>query len=187
MGRPHNEQAWELFGSYGMAVFASSELAVESFHASGGLFPNLRANTENACVIGELGGSAMIVHTDDPEQMTAGRLDPIAQVLLDLAEATQDVGVDIAVDPYRASSTTRLAKIRQMQVHRKHRDRGPSERRAGPELLRGEQPNRRRGPYRQVNRGGTLELRKGQGCYVPALPLDACRRYPNARTLMPDL
>src|SRR3712207_9100786 len=40
----------------------------------------------------------MIVHTDGPEQVTAGSLDPIARALLDLAEATEDVGVDIAIE-----------------------------------------------------------------------------------------
>jgi sugar phosphate isomerase/epimerase len=40
----------------------------------------------------------MIVHTDGPEQVTAGSLNPIARALVDLAEATEDVGVDIAVE-----------------------------------------------------------------------------------------
>ena len=60
--------------------------------------PNLRANAENARLIGELGGSAMIVHTDGPEQVTAGSLDPIARAFLDLAEATEDLDVNIAVE-----------------------------------------------------------------------------------------
>jgi 2-keto-myo-inositol isomerase len=92
------EQTLKLFDSYGLRVIASSELAVECFHASDVLLPNLRANAENARLIGELGGSAMIVHTDGPEQVTAGSLDPIARALLDLAEVTEDVGVDIAVE-----------------------------------------------------------------------------------------
>src|SRR5919107_3689536 len=92
------EQTRELLGSYGLQVIASSELAVECFHASDILLPNLRANAENARLIGELGGSAMIVHTDGLEQVTAGSLNPIARALVDLAEATEDVGVDIAVE-----------------------------------------------------------------------------------------
>ena len=40
----------------------------------------------------------MIVHTDGPEQVTADSLDPIARAFLDLAEATEDTGVDIAVE-----------------------------------------------------------------------------------------
>src|SRR5215207_1599003 len=92
------EQTRELFGSYDLQLIASSELAVECFHASDVLLPNLRANAENARLIGELGGSAMIVHTDGPEQVTAGSLNPIARALVNLAEATEDVGVDIAVE-----------------------------------------------------------------------------------------
>src|SRR5829696_6781261 len=92
------EQTRELFDSYGLRFIASSELAVECFHASDVLLPNLRANAENARLISELGGSAMIVHTDGPEQVTAGSLDPIARALLDLAEATEGLDVDIAVE-----------------------------------------------------------------------------------------
>ena len=40
----------------------------------------------------------MIVHTDGPEQVTAGSLEPIARALVDLAEATEDLGVDVAVE-----------------------------------------------------------------------------------------
>jgi len=111
------EQTRELFDSYGLRFIASSELAVECFHASDVLLPNLRANAENARLIGELGGSAMIVHTDGPEQVTAESLDPIARALLDLAEATEDVGADIAVE-FNASpvvkslqSAVRVAEI----------------------------------------------------------------------------
>jgi 2-keto-myo-inositol isomerase len=92
------EQTLELFDSYGLRLIASSELAVESFHASDVLLPNLRANAENARLIGELGGRAMIVHTDGPEQVTPGSLDPIARAMVDLAEATEDLGVDIAIE-----------------------------------------------------------------------------------------
>ncbi len=87
-----------LLDSYGLRIVASSELAVECFHASDVLLPNLRANAANARLIRELGGSAMIVHTDGPEQVTAASLDPIARALVDLAEATEDTGVDIAVE-----------------------------------------------------------------------------------------
>jgi len=111
------EQTRELFDSYGLRFIASSELAVECFHASDVLLPNLRANAENARLIGELGGSVMIVHTDGPEQVTAGSLDPIARALLDLAEATEHVGVDVAVE-FNASpvvkslqSAVRVAEI----------------------------------------------------------------------------
>jgi 2-keto-myo-inositol isomerase len=111
------EQTRELFDSYGLRFIASSELAVECFHASDVLLPNLRANVENARLISELGGSAMIVHTDGREQVTAASLDPIARALLDLAEATEDVGVDIAVE-FNASpvvkslqSAVRVAQI----------------------------------------------------------------------------
>jgi 2-keto-myo-inositol isomerase len=92
------EQTRQLFDSYGLRLIASSELAVECFHASDFLLPNLRANAENARLIGELGGRAMIVHTDGPEQVTAGSLDPIARALVDLAGVTEDLGVDIAIE-----------------------------------------------------------------------------------------
>src|SRR4028119_2225995 len=92
------EQTRELFDSHGRRLIASSELAVECFHASDVLLPNLRANAENARLIAELGGSAMIVHTDGPEQVTAASLDPIARALVDLAEATEELDVDIAVE-----------------------------------------------------------------------------------------
>jgi 2-keto-myo-inositol isomerase len=90
------EQTRELFGSRDLRLVASSELAVECFHASDVLLPNLRANAENARLIAELGGSAMIVHTDGPEQVTPASLDPIARALVDLATATEDV--DIVVE-----------------------------------------------------------------------------------------
>jgi 4-hydroxyphenylpyruvate dioxygenase len=92
------EQTRELFDSYGLRFIASSELAVECFHASDVLLPNLRANAENARLIDALGGSAMMVHTDGPEQVTAGSLDPIARALLELAEATEGLDVDVAVE-----------------------------------------------------------------------------------------
>ena len=100
------EQTRELFDSYGLRFIASSELAVECFHASDVLLPNLRANAENVRMISELGGSVMIVHTDGPEQVTAASLDPIARALVDLAEATEDRGVDIAVE-FNASPVVR--------------------------------------------------------------------------------
>ncbi len=92
------EQTRALFDSRSIQLIASSELAVECFHASDVLLPNLRANVENARLISELGGSAMIVHTDGPEQVTAESLDPIARAFLDLADATEDLDVDIAVE-----------------------------------------------------------------------------------------
>ncbi len=92
------EQTRELFDTYGLRFIASSELAVECFHALDVLLPNLRANAENARLIHELGGSAMIVHTDGPEQVTAASMDPIARALVDLAEATEGLDVDIAVE-----------------------------------------------------------------------------------------
>jgi 4-hydroxyphenylpyruvate dioxygenase len=96
----------KLLDSRGLRIIASSELAVECFHASDVLLPNLRANPENARLISELGGSAMIVHTDGPERVTPESLDPIARALVDLAEATEDVGVDIAVE-FNASSVVK--------------------------------------------------------------------------------
>ena len=99
----------ELFGSYGFRFIASSELAVECFHAPDVLLFNLRANAENARLIGELGGRAMVVHPDGPEQVTAASLGPIARALVNLAEATQDTDVDIAVE-FNASPVVKSLK-----------------------------------------------------------------------------
>ena len=96
----------ELLDSLGLRIISSSELAVECFHASDVLLPNLRANAANARLISELGGSIMIVHTDGPERVTAASLDPIARALADLAEATEDTGIDIAVE-FNASPVVR--------------------------------------------------------------------------------
>ena len=111
------DETRELLDSYGLRLIASSELAVECFHAPDVLLPNLRANAENARLISELGGSAMIVHTDGPEQVTAESLEPIARALVDLAEATEEVSVNIAVE-FNASpvvkslpSAVRVAEI----------------------------------------------------------------------------
>src|SRR3712207_8912586 len=60
------DEARELFESRELRVVGSSDLAVGCFHASDFLFLNLRANAKNARLITELGGSAMIVHTDGP-------------------------------------------------------------------------------------------------------------------------
>lgn len=92
------EQTRKLLDSLGLRIISSSELAVECFHASDVLLPNLRTNAENVRLIAELGGRAMIVHTDGPEQVTPESPDPIARALLDLAEATEDTDVDIAVE-----------------------------------------------------------------------------------------
>jgi 2-keto-myo-inositol isomerase len=90
-------QTQELFNSYGLRFIASSELAVQCFHASDALLPNLRANAQNARLIDELGGRAMIVHTDGPERATPGSLDAVARALVDLAEATEGHRLDAAV------------------------------------------------------------------------------------------
>ncbi|QIN84335.1 TIM barrel protein [Rubrobacter tropicus] len=100
------EETRALLDSLGLRIIASSELAVECFHASDVLLPNLRANAENVRLISELGGSAMIVHTDGPELVTPESLDPIARALVDLAEATEETDVDIAVE-FNASPVVR--------------------------------------------------------------------------------
>jgi sugar phosphate isomerase/epimerase len=50
------DETRELFDARDLQLIASSELAVECFHASDVLLPNLRANAENARLISELGG-----------------------------------------------------------------------------------------------------------------------------------
>lgn len=60
--------------------------------------PNLRANAENAQLIRELGADKTIVGTDGPEQNSVEALDAVAGAMWNLAEATEDVGVDIAIE-----------------------------------------------------------------------------------------
>jgi 2-keto-myo-inositol isomerase len=60
--------------------------------------PNLRANAENARLIRELGADKMIVGTDGPEQNSVEALDAVAGAMWNLAETTEDVGVDIAIE-----------------------------------------------------------------------------------------
>lgn len=54
----------------------------------------------------------MIAHTDGPEQVSAGSLDPIARALLDLAEATGDLAVEFNASPVVKSlqSAVRVAE-----------------------------------------------------------------------------
>ena len=87
-----------LFEERGLSVVASSQLEVMCFGSPDARLPNLRANAENARLIRELGADKMIVGTDGPEQNSVGALDAVAGAMWNLAEATEDVGVDIAIE-----------------------------------------------------------------------------------------
>jgi 2-keto-myo-inositol isomerase len=92
------DEAWELFQSRELRVVASSQLEVMCFGSPDARMPNLRANAENARLIRELGADKMIVGTDGPEQNSVEALDDVAGAMWNLAEATEDVGVDIAIE-----------------------------------------------------------------------------------------
>ena len=88
----------QLFEERGLSVVASSQLEVMCFGSPDARLPNLKANAENARLIRELGADKMIVGTDGPEQNSVGALDAVAGAMWNLAEATEDVGVDIAIE-----------------------------------------------------------------------------------------
>jgi len=87
-----------LFEERGLSVVASSQLEVMCFGSPDARLPNLKANAENARLIRELGADKMIVGTDGPEQNSVGALDAVAGAMWNLAEATEDIGVDIAIE-----------------------------------------------------------------------------------------
>jgi 2-keto-myo-inositol isomerase len=92
------DDARRLFEERDLSVVASSQLEVMCFGSPDARLPNLRANAENARLIRELGGDKMIVGTDGPEQNSVEALDAVAGAMWNLAEATEDVGVDIAIE-----------------------------------------------------------------------------------------
>ncbi len=92
------EQTRELFESYGLRAVASSQLEVACFGSPDARLPNLRANAANARLVQELGGNKLIVGTDGPEQVSVEALDAIAFALSDLAQSTEGLEVDIAVE-----------------------------------------------------------------------------------------
>ena len=90
--------ARRLFEERGLSVVASSQLEVMCFGSPDARLPNLKANAENARLIRELGADKMIVGTDGPEQNSVEALDAVAGAMWNLAKATEDVGVDIAIE-----------------------------------------------------------------------------------------
>lgn len=93
------EQTRELFDSYGIRFVGGNEaMPVECFHSPDVLLPSLRAHAGNLRLIHDLGGSKMVVGTDGPEQMSVESLDHIARALRRLANATEGMEVDIAVE-----------------------------------------------------------------------------------------
>lgn len=99
LGEGHNvEEARGLFEERNLRVVASSQLEVVGFGSPDARLPNLRANVENARLIRELGADKMIVGTDGPEQNSVEALDVVARAMRNLAVATEDLGLDIAVE-----------------------------------------------------------------------------------------
>ncbi|ABG04675.1 Xylose isomerase-like TIM barrel [Rubrobacter xylanophilus DSM 9941] len=92
------EEARRLFESRGLRVVASSQLEVICFGSPDARMPNLRANAENARLIRELGADKMIVGTDGPEQNSVEALGLVADAVRELAEVTDDTGVEIAIE-----------------------------------------------------------------------------------------
>lgn len=92
------DEARRLFEERDLTVVASSQLEVMCFGSPDARLPNLRANAGNARLIRELGAGKMIVGTDGPEQNSVEALDAVAGAMWNLAEATEDVGVDIAIE-----------------------------------------------------------------------------------------
>ena len=99
LGNGHTvDEARELFESRGLSVVASSQLEVAGFGSPDARIANLRANAENVRIIRELGADKMIVGTDGPEQVSVESLDAMADAMRNLAELTEDLGVDLAIE-----------------------------------------------------------------------------------------
>ncbi len=92
------DETRELFASRGLAVVASSQLELMCFGSPDARIFNLKANASNAQLIRELGADKMIVGTDGPEQNSVEALDAVAHAARNLAEFTEDLGVDIAIE-----------------------------------------------------------------------------------------
>lgn len=93
------EQTRNLFDSYGLDFVCGSEAApVECFHSPDVLLPSLRTHAENLRLIHDLGGAKMVVATDGPEQTTPDSLDPIARALAAIADTTEGMEVDVALE-----------------------------------------------------------------------------------------
>lgn len=92
------DEARRLFEERNLSVVASSQLEVMCFGSPDARLPNLKANAENVRLIRELGADKMIVGTDGPEQNSVEALDSVAHAVRNLAEYTEDLGVDIAIE-----------------------------------------------------------------------------------------
>ena len=92
------DEARKLFQSRDLSVVAGSQLEVACFGSPDARISNLRANAANAELIRELGADKMIVGTDGPEQVSVEALDAVAHAVRNLAEFTEDLGVDVAIE-----------------------------------------------------------------------------------------
>ena len=87
-----------LFEERDLRVVATSQIEVMCFGSPDARIGNLRANAENARLARELGADKLILGTDGPDQNSVEALDAVAHATRKLAEATEDTGVDIAVE-----------------------------------------------------------------------------------------
>ena len=92
------DEARRLFEERNLSVVASSQLEVMCFGSPDARLPILKANAENARLIRELGADKMIVGTDGQEQNSVEALDAVAGAVRNLAELTEDTGVDIVIE-----------------------------------------------------------------------------------------
>ena len=92
------DETRKLFASRDLSVVASSQLKVACFGSPDARISNLKANAENVRLVRELGADKMIVGTDGPEQDSVEALDAVAHAVRNLAEFTEDLGVDIAIE-----------------------------------------------------------------------------------------
>jgi sugar phosphate isomerase/epimerase len=92
------DETRDLFESRDLRVVASSQLEVMCFGSPDARISNLKANAANAELIRELGADKIIVGTDGPEQIALKELDAVARAVWNLAEFTEDLGVDIVIE-----------------------------------------------------------------------------------------
>jgi 2-keto-myo-inositol isomerase len=80
------------------------------FGSPGARISNLKANAANAELIRDLGADKMIVGTDGPEQVALKELDAVARAVWNLAEFTEDLGVDSALTSPSSSTGRRSSR-----------------------------------------------------------------------------
>ena len=92
------EETRGLFEARDLRVVATSQLEIMCFGSPDARIGNLRANAENTRLTRELGADKLIVGTDGPDQNFVEALEAVAYAARNLAELTEDLGVDIAIE-----------------------------------------------------------------------------------------